>query len=360
MIDTHTKTLDNILNIIGKEEIVSAYLKKEINQDLENNYADIEIFTKNNPYNMSYKKYRDIEEFINGIDCYISIELTEEAYAEHNMDIDYLMSDYYEGVSPDHCYSIYNDYHEYRDKKDFYTMNIQIDYKNNKYIKEITDVGVSKLSDIDNNKINRTLDKFKEDGYNVDNEFYRKEKVYNVEDILLYIKNLINNKEIKDELNLLKSEDTILNNEEISLNLSNRDIYLSFLFEGYNFHWNSPRLDKFEKYNLPIDYTLIEKGWTKEISVAERKVEKFNDIYNPLILVNHFKGSIDLEKQSIYSSNNMKIILNKGEVKDIFITNKKIYLMNEKKDVIFNADKKYVLDKDKLIEDINYIIKKCW
>lgn len=132
---------------------------------------------------------------------------------------------------------------------------------------------------------------------------------------------------------------------------------LSLLFEGYNFNWNIPNLSKFEKFNLPIKYTLIEKGWTDDAVFAERKVEKFNDIYNPLILVNHFKESIDLEKQSLYSSNTMKIILNKGEVKDIIITNNKIYLINKKKDVVFSINKKYVLDKEKLIEDVNYVIR---
>lgn len=109
MVDNHTKILDNILNVIDKEEIVSATLRKEMNQDFENNYIVMEIFTKNNPYDISYRKYKDIEDLINGKKYDIDIILTEEEYAEHNMDIDYIMSDYYEGVSPNHCYSIYND-----------------------------------------------------------------------------------------------------------------------------------------------------------------------------------------------------------------------------------------------------------
>ena len=359
-------TFKQILQIIEKDdEIIEAHLEGSINENKDILGIHIEIYIQKSPFNLTYKTHKDLDDFINNLDFYVTISLNSYSNEDYD-DLDY---EYYDDEDYDDLDYEYDDedYEEIIicnkvDKKPLNTNNtihILYKYENNKYLKSVDYIHCNEVeTSEDNRKLNSLLNELKNNGYKVREELYRETNVETIDDILLDINSIVKNNELDKELKKLVANHTFLKDIEIQLLIDKRGLELFYIFEGYDFFWNSPDLSKFDNSKIPIKYFLIEKGWYNGIDIADRSTSNTKSFHNPEILINHFKNSLNLYEHNLDAANRMTICVNKGLVENIIDKKQTVYYTDKDDNIILCLDKEYIKDKRKLKEDLNYIIQK--
>ena len=145
----------------------------------------------------------------------------------------------------------------------------------------------------------------------------------------------------------------------IYLNIAKRGVSLEFLFDGYNFYWNSCNSKPFKKYNLPINYSLYDRSWRfNEIEPSgycQRTLNKsdynsydnFRSYFAPALDNNYIDGYFE-----------PAIVLNKGRVSKVQRKANSLYFLNDKNDVIATIESDQVANPRLLLQLINDLLIK--
>lgn len=173
---------------------------------------------------------------------------------------------------------------------------------------------------------------------------------------LQMIHDIITDKECKEQLAKLTSS-ALAADETIYLNLAKRGTTIEFLFDGYNFYWNSCYSKPFQKYKLPINYSLYDRSWRfNEIEPSgycQRTLNKSD--YNPYEDFRSFFAPA-LDNNYIYGWFEPAIVLNKGFIKKVQRKADRLYYLNDKGDIIATVHKDEVTNPGLLMQFINDLL----
>lgn len=147
--------------------------------------------------------------------------------------------------------------------------------------------------------------------------------------------------------------------ETVYLNIAKRKVSIEFLFDGYNFYWNSCNSKPFKKYDLPINYSLYDRSWRfNEIEPSgycKRELKETD--YNPYEnFRSYFAPALD--NNYIYGYFEPAIVLNKGKIAKIQKKDDHIYFINDKGNVIVTVENAEVTNPRLLMKLINDLLIK--
>ena len=172
------------------------------------------------------------------------------------------------------------------------------------------------------------------------------------------IRNVLADKNCKAQLEKLTAPAFNVD-KTIYLNIAKRGVSLEFLFDGYNFCWNSCGGEPFKKYSLPINYSLYDRSWRfNEIEPSgyckrELKETDYNSYDN---FRSYFAPALD--NNYIYGYFEPAIVLNKGRVFKIQKKADNLYFLNDKNDVIVTVNNDQVANPRLLLQLINDLLIK--
>ena len=147
--------------------------------------------------------------------------------------------------------------------------------------------------------------------------------------------------------------------ETIYLNLAKRGVTIEFLFDGYNFSWNSCHSKPFKKYELPVNYSLYDRSWRFNIiepsGYCKRELKETD--YNPY---ENFRSYFAPALNNAWRDGWFEpaIMLNKGRIFKIQRKVNHIYFLNDKNDIIMIVDEDQVDDPRLLMKLVNDLLSK--